>query len=127
MGNILITKGTLSKFHKILWWKACVGTCPYVPVTAQVWVVTDLMGRVGISEIQHVPRAENVRVDILSKLASTKMGGSNKSVIQETLKTPSIAESVSVLAIEESPSWMAPIMRYLLGGAFPSDLWKRKD
>ena len=37
------------------------------------------------------------------------------------MKTPSIVDPVSVLAIEESPSWMAPIMRYLSDGALPSD------
>ena len=88
--------------------------------------VKDLMGGVGVSEIRHVPRAENVRADILSKLASKKTGGSNKSLIQETLKTPSIADPVLVLAIEESPSWMAPIMRYLLDGALPDDFVKAK-
>ena len=43
--------------------------------------VKDLMGKVNISEVRHVPRAENVRVDVLLKLASMKMGGSNKSLI----------------------------------------------
>ena len=68
-----------------------------------------------------MPRTENVRADILSKLASIKTGGNNKSLIHETLKTPSIVEPVSVVAIEENSSWMAPIMQYLLNGVLPSD------
>ena len=66
------------------------------------------MGRIDISKIQHVSRAKNVKANILSKLASTKRGGSNKSLIQETLKIPSIADPVSVSAIEENLSWMTP-------------------
>ena len=66
-------------------------------------------------------RIENVRADILSKLPSTKTGGNNKSLIQETLKTPSIAEPASVVAIEENSSWMASIMQFLLNGVLPND------
>ncbi|XP_057456689.1 uncharacterized protein LOC130747692 [Lotus japonicus] len=43
-------------------------------------------------QVNHVPREENTRADILSKLASTKKPGNNKSVIQETLKGPSVKE-----------------------------------
>ena len=42
------------------------------------------------TEIKHVPREQNTRADILSKLASTSKKGGNKSVIQETLARPSI-------------------------------------
>lgn len=68
-----------------------------------------------------MPREENVQADILSKLASTKPGGSNKSLIQETLQTPSIVDSVLVSAIEETLSWITPIMQYLLNGVPPHD------
>ena len=80
------------------------------------------MGKVDISEIWHVPRAENIRADILSKLANTKTGGSNKSLIQEIWKTPSIANPVSILAIEENLNWMTSIVQYLLNGVLPSEL-----
>ena len=68
-----------------------------------------------------MPRAENIIVDILLKLASTKTGGTNKSLIQETLKTPSIADPISVLVVEENPNWMTSIVRYLLNGVLPND------
>ena len=64
--------------------------------------VKDLMEKVDISEFRHVPRAENIRADILSKLASTKMGGSNENLIQEVLKTPSIADPVSIVAMDKN-------------------------
>ena len=84
------------------------------------------MEKVDISEVRHVHWAENIKADILSKLASTKTGGSNKSLIQEVLKTPSIADPVSVVAMDENPSWMTPIVRYLLNGALPSDSMEAK-
>ena len=68
-----------------------------------------------------MPRAENVRADILSKLVSIKTRGSNKSLIQEILKTPSIENPILILAIEENPNWMIPIVQYLLNGVLPND------
>ncbi|XP_072060184.1 uncharacterized protein [Arachis hypogaea] len=41
--------------------------------------------------IQHIPRKCNVRADLLSKLASTKPGQGNQSLIQETIKIPCIS------------------------------------
>jgi len=36
----------------------------------------------------HVPREQNARADLLTKLASSDKGGRQRSVIQETLKSP---------------------------------------
>ncbi|XP_057418919.1 uncharacterized protein LOC130713140 [Lotus japonicus] len=58
----------------------------------------NLMKQVAKVQINHVPREENTRDDILSKLASTKKPGNNKSVIQEVLNSPSI-ENEEVMAI----------------------------
>ena len=84
--------------------------------------VKKLIGKIDDSEVRHVPREENVRADILSKLASKRTRGNNKSLIQETLKTPSIVELTSVSAIEEKQSWIILIMQYLLNGILPHDL-----
>ena len=78
--------------------------------------VKELTGKINIFEVRHVPREEKVRANILSKLASIKTGDSNKSLIQETLKTPSIADSAQISTLEDSPSWTVPIMQYLLDG-----------
>jgi ribonuclease HI len=51
------------------------------------------------AEVRHVPRGDNTRADILSKLASTKKKGRNKPVIQEILSRPSIEKSPAVLDI----------------------------
>jgi len=41
-------------------------------------------------EVTHVPREQNTRADILSKLASTRTANGNKIVIQEVLNEPSV-------------------------------------
>nr|KYP70634.1 Retrovirus-related Pol polyprotein from transposon opus [Cajanus cajan] len=73
--------------------------------------------------LNHVPREQNSRADLLSKLASTKKPGATRSVIQETLTQPSInAPQGSVLFIqEELDSWMGPYIAYLTRGELPED------
>ncbi|XP_020204018.1 uncharacterized protein LOC109789467 [Cajanus cajan] len=72
-------------------------------------------------QIEHIPRAQNVRADLLSKLASTKRPGQYKTIIQETISTPSY-DSVAVLANNPSQSsWMSNIWQYLTNGTLPSD------
>ncbi|XP_068474966.1 uncharacterized protein [Phaseolus vulgaris] len=39
-------------------------------------------------ELVHIPREQNARADLLAKLASSGKGGRQRTVIQETLKTP---------------------------------------
>ena len=41
--------------------------------------------QLGEYKICHIPREQNARADALSKLASTKPGGNNRSLIQEML------------------------------------------
>ena len=41
-----------------------------------------------VFELVHVPREQNSRADLLTKLASSGKGGRQRMVIQETLKTP---------------------------------------
>ena len=43
-----------------------------------------------VFELVHVPREQNARVDLLANLASSGKGGRQRTVIQETLKTPRI-------------------------------------
>ena len=68
--------------------------------------VKELLKKLDDPKVQHVPREENVKADILSKLTR----GNNKSLIQETLKAPSITKAVLTLAIEESPSLITLII-----------------
>ncbi|KAL1317601.1 uncharacterized protein LOC107640596 [Arachis ipaensis] len=67
--------------------------------------------------IQHVPRERNTRADLLSKLASTKPGTGNQSLIQGLIKEPAV-----VLQLTQSePSWMDPIINFLEKAELPSD------
>ena len=47
--------------------------------------------------IQHIPRSENVRADILSKLASTKLKSCHRSLLHQTLSAPSITNTCHTL------------------------------
>nr|XP_025661213.1 uncharacterized protein LOC112756811 [Arachis hypogaea] len=67
--------------------------------------------------VRHVPRERNTRADLLSKLASTKPGAGNRSLIQGMVKEPTVALHLT----ESSPSWMDPITNFLELGKLPDD------
>lgn len=69
----------------------------------------------------HVPRKQNARAYLLSKLASTRKSGNNKSVIQETLNRSSIETEEVFFLHEECDSSMGPIIYYLQHDTVPSD------
>jgi len=50
--------------------------------------IQELKGSFALFEVVHVPREQNVRADMLAKLASSGKGGRQRTVIQETLKRP---------------------------------------
>jgi len=54
--------------------------------------VTILKTLFSMFDLVHVPRERNSRANMLSKLASSGKGGRQRSVIQETLKSPRTAE-----------------------------------
>ncbi|XP_072074345.1 uncharacterized protein [Arachis hypogaea] len=67
--------------------------------------------------VQHIPREMNTRADLLSKLASTKPGTGNHSLIQGITKEPAVALHLTKLA----PSWMDSIADFLQNGKLPQD------
>ncbi|XP_057746752.1 uncharacterized protein LOC130966021 [Arachis stenosperma] len=67
--------------------------------------------------VHHVPRERNTRADLLSKLASTKPGESNRSLIQGMTREPAITLHVTSLG----PSWLDPIINFLEHGQVPGD------
>jgi len=42
----------------------------------------------AVFKLVQVPREQNARVDLLAKLASSSKGGRQRTMIQETLRTP---------------------------------------
>ncbi|XP_057426035.1 uncharacterized protein LOC130719423 [Lotus japonicus] len=93
-------------------------------------VVRRLMMEIGKIRIEHVPRSQNERADVLAKLASTGRLGNYQTVIQETLPRPSIdlvevkLKSVKSV-IEGEPSWMEPIKIFLENPSKDDDLNSR--
>jgi len=79
--------------------------------------------------IEHIPRTDNIRADILSKLASTKLKSRHRSLLQQTLSTPSITHTCQNLThapIEnttpsQSHNWTTPYIQYLKTGNPPQD------
>ncbi|XP_057730621.1 uncharacterized protein LOC130945952 [Arachis stenosperma] len=67
--------------------------------------------------VHHVPRERNTRADLLSKLASTKPGEGNRSLIQGMMREPAITLHVTSLG----SSWLDPITDFLEHGKLPSD------
>jgi len=66
--------------------------------------------------VEHIPRTDNVRADILSKLASTKLKNRHRSLLQQTLSTPSITHTcqnlthtpTSNVTPSQSQNWTTP-------------------
>ncbi|XP_050877934.1 uncharacterized protein LOC127081757 [Lathyrus oleraceus] len=87
-------------------------------------LVKEKLDRFEKWEVQHIPREHNTRADVLSKLASTRKKGGNKSVIQEILPRPSIDKlppPLEVNAIGDARCWMTPIYNYLTRDELPAD------
>jgi len=57
-------------------------------MVAYLGYVQILKGSFAVFELVHVPREQNARANMLAKLASSGKGGKQRTVIQETLKTP---------------------------------------
>ncbi|XP_072073819.1 uncharacterized protein [Arachis hypogaea] len=77
------------------------------------------------TEVRHITRKLNSRVDTLSKLASTKPGGNNRSLIQETLQEPSVTKTGTKLDVLEVSGldlgWMTPLIEYLKFDILPEE------
>ncbi|XP_057444187.1 uncharacterized protein LOC130736368 [Lotus japonicus] len=81
-------------------------------------IVHRLMMEIEKVRIEHIPRSQNERDDVLAKLASTGRLGNYQTVIQETLPHPSIdlveIKLKAIKAITDGePSWMEPIKKFL--------------
>ena len=92
------------------------------PTLSQYYhMVMSLIEHFETFQIQHVPRSNNTRADILSKLASTKKKGRYKSLLQHTLTTPSIEQHNQCLNITTTGTWMEPFVKYLEEGVTPTN------
>ncbi|XP_072094173.1 uncharacterized protein [Arachis hypogaea] len=69
--------------------------------------------------VQHVPRERNTQADLLSKLASTKPGTGNRSLIQGLVKELTVA--LCVTKADVALPWIGPIADFLENGKLPDD------
>lgn len=60
-------------------------------------------------ELTHIPRDENARADLLSRLASTKGPRLNMTIIEKKLETQS-TKVEEVMVIDNEKGWMTPII-----------------
>ncbi|GAU46453.1 hypothetical protein TSUD_402200 [Trifolium subterraneum] len=71
-------------------------------------------------ELIYVPREQNARADLLSKLTSTKKPGNNRTVIQETVAKPSTGD-LAVWMVTRNDDWRTPIIQYLENEKLPEE------
>ncbi|XP_072061941.1 uncharacterized protein [Arachis hypogaea] len=85
----------------------------------------DYLRRFSETEVKHITQDLNSRADALSKLASTKPGGNNRSLIQETLQEPSITKTeVKQDVLEVSGldiGWITPLIEYIKFDILPKE------
>ncbi|GJX80144.1 hypothetical protein Tco_0328293 [Tanacetum coccineum] len=76
----------------------------------------------SIPQIRQVPKSENKKANVLSKIASTSFAHLSKQVLVEELKEKSISE-VEILAVveEEGDTWLTPIFEYHTEETLPAD------
>nr|KYP33847.1 hypothetical protein KK1_045273 [Cajanus cajan] len=72
-------------------------------------------------KMHHVPREQNARADLLSKLASIKRPGQHRTIIQETLHSPSLDDKVVCTGDSKEQGWTTGIWNYLKAGVLPED------
>ncbi|XP_072052078.1 uncharacterized protein [Arachis hypogaea] len=77
------------------------------------------------TEVRHITGELNSQADALSKLASTKPGGNNRSLIQEALQEPIVTRidsKVDVLHVSGLKlGWMNPLVEYLKFDILPKE------
>ena len=78
-------------------------------------------------KMHYIPRESNTRADLLSKLARTKKAEHLKTIIQETLQTPTIDDVEEIMVSEkEEPNWMTPYKNFLIRGVLPPNEHKAR-
>lgn len=71
--------------------------------------------------ISHMPREENIQVNTLSQLV-TSTANSLDRIYVKYLDTPNINNVGKIQQINDKPSWIDPIIKYLIEKNLPRDL-----
>ncbi|XP_015970880.1 uncharacterized protein LOC107494337 [Arachis duranensis] len=89
------------------------------PLLEQYWlIVKDLISKFSSFTILHVHREQNVRADILSKLAATRADTQTSVLSQLTLTKPSI-ELLCIENINHLHDWRTTLLDYISTGTIP--------
>ncbi|XP_061367257.1 uncharacterized protein LOC133310357 [Gastrolobium bilobum] len=78
--------------------------------------VQEIMADFDEVRVSDIPRGENSRADILSKLASTKNPGNHRTVVHQSITTLSC-----VMVVTSVNDWRKPLVDYLEKGVLPED------
>nr|XP_025625780.1 uncharacterized protein LOC112718093 [Arachis hypogaea] len=90
------------------------------PLLEQYWLIAkDLISKFSSFTILHVHREQNVRADILSKLAATRADTQTSALSQLTLTKPS-TKLLHIENINRLHDWRAPFLEYINTGTIPS-------
>ncbi|GJR53679.1 reverse transcriptase domain-containing protein [Tanacetum coccineum] len=82
----------------------------------------ELISEFKTFSIENIPREDNQKADILSKLATVPFSHLTKEILVEVLNERSTdAKEVQTIVEEEGENWMTPIIKYLEEGIAPSD------
>ncbi|XP_071695193.1 uncharacterized protein [Rutidosis leptorrhynchoides] len=85
-------------------------------------LVQKMIEEFDVFRLTQVPRGQNKKADVLSKLAALAFNHLRKNVWVEELTKKSIDEKSTVAPIEEeSPNWMTPKLKFLVEGMLPID------
>ncbi|MCI18905.1 gag-pol polyprotein, partial [Trifolium medium] len=74
----------------------------------------------GEFRVKNPPTHQVSGIDLLSKLASTKKLGNNRTVIQETITKPSTGDP-GIWMMVENEDWRTPIIQYLKSEKLPDE------
>ena len=71
--------------------------------------------------VEQIPRVDNTLADALARLATSREAEELNVVPIETPPLPSISKPENVSCLEDSATWMSPILAYLKDGTMPGD------
>ncbi|XP_020985800.1 uncharacterized protein LOC127744207 [Arachis duranensis] len=85
----------------------------------------EYLRRFSETEVRHITQDLNSRADALSKLAGTKPGGNNRSLIQEILQEPPVMKIEAKQDVLEVSGldlrWMTPLIEYIKFDILPKE------
>ncbi|XP_021722886.1 uncharacterized protein LOC110690375 [Chenopodium quinoa] len=83
--------------------------------------IKSVFAKLRTFEVQLIPRGPNAQADALSKLVSSNLTETNRSVYVEVRRERSVNEAPEVCCVDQEPSWMDPILAFKIRGEILED------